>query len=295
MKFGDNCWTHFFLGVCCHAIAAIAQWQAFFLPYFVPITATFRFGVALNPHGQTFFQTGWSRDVAHSSEMFYMRKQSLVLSIALASAAAASPLAAQSPIGSACSASVNAQLYFGGTGIPTDKSYCGADMGNGNVIAIMATPRYSSAAPTTTGNGVFHALTGESIGAPNNVGFSSWNFSYFAGNLNNSPNANSYRVLVDRDPGAGVNFIQWASFTGTGYDSSNQGFVPGFDPFVAGVYSIRLDEYAVTGAMVNSVEINVDVSSPIVTPEPASIALMATGLVVLGGAVRRRNKRQAAV
>lgn len=219
-----------------------------------------------------------------------MGKKSVVLSMALATLGVASPLAAQAPIGSPCSASVNSQLYFGGTGIPTNLSYCGANVGNGNVIAIMATPRYSSAAPTTTGNGVFHALTGESIGAPNNVGFSSWNFSYYAGNLSNSPNANSYKVMVDRDPGAGVNFIQWNAFTGNGFDSSNEGFVPGFDPFAAGIYSIRLDEFGVTGAMVNSVEINVDVTST-VAPEPSSIVLMAAGLFAVGGMVRRRNKR----
>jgi PEP-CTERM motif-containing protein len=226
-------------------------------------------------------------------EIQFMRKQSVVLSMALATLGVASPLAAQSPIGSPCSPAVNAQIYYGGTGIPTDLSYCGADAGNGNVIALMATPRYASAAPTTTGNGVFHALTGESIGAPSNTGFSSWNFSYFAGNLANSPNVNTYRVLVDRDPSAGVNFVQWAQFTGNGYDSSNQGFLPGFDPFAAGLYTIQLDQYAVTGGLVNSVAINVDVTST-VTPEPSSIALMATGLFAVGGFVRRRNKRNVA-
>ena len=229
-------------------------------------------------------------DLAPDPGDTYMRKQSVVFSMALATLGVAAPLASQSPVGSPCSSAVNSQLYYGGTGIPTNLSYCGTSQNNGTVVALMATPRYSSAAPTTTGNGVFHALTGESVGAPNNVGFASWNFSYFGGNLTNSPNSNTYEVLVDFDPGAGINVIQWNLFTGNGYDSSNLGYLPGFDPFAAGIYTIRLDEYAVTGALVNTVSINVDVAST-VTPEPASIVLMATGLIALGGAVRRRNKR----
>lgn len=222
-----------------------------------------------------------------------MRKQSVLFSVALATLGVASPLAAQSPIGSPCTSAQLSQIYFGGTGIPTDLSYCGTASTNGNFIALSAVPRYFSAAPTTTGNGVYHALTGESIGAPNNVGFSSWNFGYYTGNIAGMPNLSSYRVLVDRDPSAGVNFIQWAAFTGNGFDSSNQGFVPGFDPFAVGTYTIQLEQYAATGALESTVAINVDVTST-VTPEPASVVLMGAGLFAVGGLVRRRNKQNAA-
>lgn len=223
-----------------------------------------------------------------------MRKPFVVASMALAAFAAASPLAAQSPIGSPCSSATNSQIYYGGSGIPTDLSYCGMAAGAGNVIALTAHGRYASPTPTTSGNGEFYAMPGESVGAPNNAGFASWNFAYFAGNISGLSNPYTYVVSVDRDPSAGVSFIPWAVFGGDGHDSSNQGFVPGFDPFAVGTYAVRLDQYNLNGGLEGSVAINVNVGIT-ATPEPASWAMMATGLFVVGGVVRRRNKRGATV
>jgi hypothetical protein len=127
-----------------------------------------------------------------------------------------------------------------------------------------------------------------------------WNFNYAIVGTTGGV----FQLLVDRDAGLGTTFQTFLlnvtdnPDTQLSYQNSeNEGFfnLPGdvFDPNQTGPYTIEVQQLdAIGGRAINTASINVVVASP----EPASIALFATGLsgLGLGGVVRRRRNSKTA-
>ncbi len=220
-----------------------------------------------------------------------MKHRSTAGVVALAALVMAAPMMAQTPVGSACSLPANS---FGGSGIPTDNSFC--SVLDGVTLGLSATPRYTSPALSTDGAGTFSAGTGISTGAPVNAGFAAWNFDFAV----TGGTGHYFTLFVDLDPSAGVDFTNSTfKFTGDNQDSSNLGYLSPFDPNADGQYSIRLEEFnnADRGQVLQEAEIEVVVGKGAgltATPEPATLGLFATGFVGLAGFARRRRARSVA-
>lgn len=214
----------------------------------------------------------------------------------------------------------NADVTFGGEGIPTDPAAIASLQGNNGdtlTLGITAHQRFSENPPLTNdGNGTFFASAGLNTppSDPTGTQGTTWNFAWFAELI---PGENSISTLADYevtlfydlDSGVGTDrgdlgtwdlatTLNTFQLPGTLFESSqNAAFdfltensadgaisaptFTAFDPFAAGEYSFAL------GSTLGEVAINVNVN-PI--PLPAAGWLLLTAFGGLGLAARRRRK-----
>src|SRR6056297_2251906 len=211
-----------------------------------------------------------------------------------------------------------ADVTFGGDGIPTDPSaFTNLQGNNGDTLTlgITAHQRFANPPLGNDGAGTFTAQAGANDGTPGNPGTqSTWNFAWFAElvpGAGSTSTLSDYEVTLfyDLDPGVGTDRNDLGTWdigetatadpdiSETLFQSSQNatfGFLatdfPGFssapsftafDPFAAGEYSFALR------STLGEVAINVNVN-PI--PLPAAGWLLLTAVGGLGLAARRRRK-----
>ena len=201
---------------------------------------------------------------------------------------------------------------YGGTGIPNDHLMNGG--ANGVMLSLGAIARCVGDLPWD-GAGTFFASPGQynpalGCNTPGSSNYATWNFNFYVG----GPTAGdyTYKLLMDIDPGTSVDMGQVAflpgalpALGGVYQDSWNLGMLAptggcnpplfevcyappptgSFDYNAPGVYSFDLAQIDEYGHTVADVAMNVNV-----TPEPATLVLLGTGLLGIAGVVRRRRR-----
>lgn len=217
--------------------------------------------------------------------------------------------AAAAPLGISCPGGLQPlpDATFGGAGIP-NHAVCQITINVGDdviTLGLTATARFANNAVTDDGLGTFYAEYGGDVlnGAPT---FARWNWDWYIDVDGDGTYA--FELLYDFDPGVNTDEADLGRINptpvpgpGTAQDSWNNGMgflgvtagsvtrpvIPGaFDPEAIGQFSFGIIARTTLGAELGRVSMAVET-----VPEPATMALIGSGLVIGARRIRRRQSR----
>jgi len=182
-----------------------------------------------------------------------------------------------------------------GNTVPTDRAVYN-DCVTGLVLGMAARPR-GTGNPAITDNGIstYYVQAGPDVSTnpPAGTGYATWNFAFYVGGDNKAQY--SYKLFFDFDPTAGSPSLSFGLpllYNPNSWNLGMPNFGPvTFDPNAEGDYAFRLAAYTDDTYANEVASTSMNVVSTV--PEPSTYVLMASGLLGLGLASRRRRAARA--
>ena len=219
-----------------------------------------------------------------------MRRRCVATLLALMLALSGSLKAQVAPHGTCSSLPAGS---FGSPSIPTSEVMLGGSFGS--IFALAISSSYSSPAVTSDGHCTFYASSGNGVGGP--AGSATWQLNY---SLSGSQ-AGTFFYGLDPDQAFGNSLASLVyfplQFGASGSVNLGSLGLSSFDPNVSGEYTLAIIQQDAFGNTMDYGAVNLITDPfrpdvPNVVPEPATYAMLAPGLLLIGGVIKIRRRKE---